>query len=487
MRGRGKAVLFVAVALIVLAVYLTGLGLPFSDGDEAIYAEHIAAMHRSGNYFALEYQGVELMQRPPTSVTLYALVARVVPGSSGGEFGARLLPVLFGMAIFVWAGALIWRITGRVSAGLLTLLVLAAVPNVFQHFRLVLSDPPFVLATFGALLATMAAQREPRLLAWAAAGLGLAFATKSLAAAVPALALAPWLAHAAWRHRGQGARPIVIALGVFLIFAAPYYLIGFATRGSEFWQAHFAVSLLDRAAGDLGPLVGLGGPLSYAGYLWSADGPMVVALLLAGLGITGFRGFRERRAELGVLVTYCVLAFVILSALGTRLAHYLLIVYPGAALCVGLGFAYGCERLGKRAFFLAIAGPGAAALLFMSTMSSTQFASPPAVHSKALGEVARDLVPADAAVYTLNWYAPAFGYYAERRWHFLLGNRDMARVLASVDPFRYTKNVHPVPPFPRGEIFVVGRASELAELFYVSKRLVQVGPYSLVKARAKEQ
>lgn len=472
-----------AAVLLLALVYCLELGHAFGNGDEAIYAEFVRAMHRSGDYLRLEYLGAELLQRPPTSVALYAGVAYVIPG----ELGVRLAPALLTLATYVGIGGFIWRRTGRLSAGVLAMLVGATVPTVWSYGRVAFSDPPFVAAVTVALLATMAAQREARWLSWAGGGLGAAIAVKSLAGAVPALALGPWLLAAAWRHRAERRR-LLGAIGVFLLFAAPYYVIGVAAHGGRFYRDHLERILVQRASGDLESIIGLGGPLSYLRYVWNADGAIIAALVVVAVGAGLIVGRRRRQLDLLVPATYCVLVFLGLSAVGTRLGHYLLVFYPGVAVCVGLLAGLAVDHVGAR-FRLAPVSIAAAAL----AMAALALGRPPIDSSilpspttRALGVAADAQLPADAPIYTLDWYAPAMGYYADRRWHMLVTPPTLARALGNIDPFVYTGTIHAVPPFPAGELYIATTPETLARApLDVLEVLDEQPGLVLVRARAR--
>ncbi|MEM9488113.1 MAG: phospholipid carrier-dependent glycosyltransferase, partial [Myxococcota bacterium] len=317
--------LVAAAAVVVAAVYVIGLDAPLNNSDEGIYAEFIRTMHRSGEYGMLRYQGALVFERPATAVAVYAMVAQLVPG----ELGLRLVPALLSVLTAVAVGAVVWRRSRRASAAVLAGAVLAGVPSVFFYGRLIFSDPPFVLASFAALVATWAAQRDPRWLAGAGAALGAAVAIKSLAAAVPGLGLAPWLIRAVWCHRrGAIGRWLAAGLALFGAFAAPYYGYNLAVHGGAFYDQHIANILVDRALGDLEWLVGMGGPLSYIEHMWRADGALLTAALLGAVFAAGAVAIRTGDLLLGVAASQAAVTLAVLSLLGTRLAHYLLVFYP---------------------------------------------------------------------------------------------------------------------------------------------------------------
>lgn len=472
-----------AAVLLLAALYCLDLGHALGNGDEAVYGEFVRAMQRSGDYLRLEYLGAELLQRPPTSVALYAGVSNLVPG----ELGLRLAPALLTLATYAGIGGFVWRRSGRLSAGVLAMLVGATVPTVWSYGRVAFSDPPFVAAVAAALLATISAQRDARWLAWAGAALGVAVAFKSLAAAIPALALGPWLLAAAWRHRAERRR-IALAVGGFVLLAAPYYVISLAVYGGRFYREHVERILVQRASGDLESIIGLGGPLSYAQYVWVADGAVIAALVLATVAAALILGYRRTQLDLLVPGTYCVLVFVGLSVVGTRLGHYLLVFYPGVA--VGLGLLAGrlVDHSAAR-FRLAPVSIVAAAL----AVAALSLGRPPIDSSilpspttRALGRSADALLPPEAPIYTLDWYAPALGYYADRRWHMLVTPPRLAQALGNIDPFQYTGTIHAVPPFPPGELYVATMPETLGRAPLEVLEVVAEQPgFVLVRARAR--
>jgi 4-amino-4-deoxy-L-arabinose transferase-like glycosyltransferase len=470
-------------------IYLLGLGAGIGNGDEAIYAEMIREMQRSGDYLTLRYQGVELLQRPPTSVALYAVVSNLVPG----EAGMRLLPTLLSAGTYGLIATWLLRRTGRLDAAITALVLGAAIPSVYLYGRLAFSDPPFVFACTVALLATVDAQRDPRWLSWAAAALGAAFAVKSLAAGVAAVALVPWLGIAVWRHRGQEGlrRRLIIAVAWFAALALPYYIAGFIAHGGDFWEQHIERILLSRASGELEHVIGIGGPGAYLRHLWKADTiPMALILLGSSAGVAVL-GWRRKLPALGVVATYAFGVLAVLSVAGTRLPHYLLLFYPGAVLATGLLVAEAGDRFGDRSALVALLGPALAVALLGTTISGDPFdaAVTPDPVARELGARAKEALPGDAALYTLDWYAPVLGYYADRRWHMLVSPPRLARALASIDPFRYTGTIHHLASWkpPRGDFYVAGDRRLIqgpSSGMTIVDTLATVEPFVLVRVRA---
>jgi len=447
-------VLLALGGLGAVVIYLIGIGDPLSNYDEPIFAEMIRAMGRSGDVFTLSYQGAETLQRPPTAVALYTLIAQAVPG----EAGMRLGPVLFTLLSALGAGVFVARRFRDSWAGVLTAAVCLGVPSVFVYGRLLLNDPPFVFAAVVAVAATMAAQREARYVVWAAAALGAAFALKSFAAAVPLVCLAPWLA-IAWRRHGRDARPLR-ALAVFGALALPYFVAGLLVHGGRFWQEHIAVMLLDRASGELEPVIGIGGADAYLRHLWLADGPLVALLLLGAVVGAGAYALRRRDAELGVAASAAGGSLLLLTLVSTRLAHYMLLFYPLAAICLGGLVARVVALSGHRARPLRGLAATVAVSVFALGISGEPFdaTAMPSWASKDLALTAAERAEPGERVYTLDWYAPAFGYYADRPFTMLSTVPRIAAAIGNSDPFLQAGNVAAVPPWPQGVFWLAGPA-----------------------------
>ena len=449
-KGSWPVVWFVCAACI-FAVYLSGLGDPLSNYDEPLYAEFIRAMGRSGSWFRLEYQGAETLQRPPTPVAMYAVVAQVIPG----EIGLRITPVLLTLLASFGAGWIVHRRFRDRWGAVVAVGIAVGIPSVYVYGRLLLSDPPFVVATMVAVWATMAAQTEPRAIVWAAAALGAGFAFKSFAGAVPLVALAPWLI-AAWRRHGRAAR-VGRAAVVFVALAAPYFVIGFIVHGGRFWDEHIATMLLDRASGDLAPLVGIGGPGAYLGHIWKADGPFVAIVLLGSVAGAGVWAWRRRDAELGVAATAAAGTLLLLSAISTRLPHYLLAFYPMAALCAGGLVARAAPELGANLRSARVLAAAVAVSIFALGISRDDFdaGAIPSWPSRELGHTADHSLEPDQRLYALDFYAPALGYYADRRFTMLSTNPRVAEMMGGLDPFLQAGNVGTAPPWPEGTFALV--------------------------------
>jgi len=481
-----KAAWALAIAAVA-AVYLSRLDAPLTNYDEPIYAEFIRSMHQSGDYLTLRYRDIETVQRPPTAVALAALASKTVDG----ELGLRLVPALFTLLAIVFVGVFTARHFASHGAGIAAMLTYAAVPSVHLYGRLLLSDPPFVLAATAALMLTVVAQSSARALVPAAVVIGLAFAVKSFAAAVVLCALFPWWITAAWRHARAGQDRRGLGIAAFILVAGAYYAYGFATYKMAFYREHFRDLLFASARGDI-PVATIGNHWAYARHLYLADSPLITVLFGVAITSCAILALKRKDAELGVLASAPMLIALILSALGTRLSHYLLVFYPAAALCVGAAVAQVAKAAGaadvSRAPLVNLLAPIVALAVFATGLAQPSFdaGAEPSPAARDLGYAAGLISDPKEPIYAVDWYCPSLGYYADRPWIFVTHREDVARRVLSAEVFRKSKAVRVVPPWPTGDFLVVGRKQQLMTdpLLTQLHLSAEAGPYALGWARA---
>ena len=329
---RVALVLAAVTAMVVIATYLVGLHHGFANGDEVFYGEFIRAIHRSGDWFTLSYQGVTILQRPALPITLSAAVAWFVPG----ELGMRLLPAIVGALVAIGAGAIVWRETRDLFAAAATTAFVAAIPTMHCYTRFVSADPFLAAAVLWATAATLRAQEDPRAVLWVGVAAGLAIACKSFGAGIPLLALFPWVVRAVLRHGLRAVRPIR-SIAAFLALALPFYVVSYAQHGQRFLDEHFGYNLVARARGYQG--IGYeDGALSYVVHFLRVDGLVVTTffglIVVAGAAVVVRLG--RKALSLAIVLSTAVVVLVGLSLVATRLPAYLVPLYPLFGLAGGL-------------------------------------------------------------------------------------------------------------------------------------------------------
>jgi 4-amino-4-deoxy-L-arabinose transferase-like glycosyltransferase len=466
-----RALRFGAWAMLALWTFL-GLDRPIGDGDESMHAEMLRQMIRSGDYLHTRWYGVVLHERPPLIYWLALPFAQL----SSSEVAVRMSCALMSFGTLLLIYRIACRLWAQPNAALCGCILLAAVPSYHVYTRTLMSEAPYLLALTFALWGAIRAFEVRRGLLLAAAGLGAAMAIKSLAAAVPLLALAPWLA---WAQYQRGStRSSLAALGIFLALAAPFFVLSYLEDPELFVREHIGFHLLQRAQG--GTLGMAGGLLAYASSIPYRDGPWITLLLLLVVGASAYL----RRGPLLLLSSYIVLFFIAMSLVGTHLPHYILPIYPAAALA-----AAGVLSKLQRPLWLALA-PALAVLVLLASLpySGGRDALFERPFGKILGQKARELSK-DQPLYAYEWYGLALGYYADRRVVLLTAQPE--RYKAINFPMGAIARAHAaalVPPLPaaQGEsILIAGHVSDLsqAKWFMITNILAAAPPYFLAEAR----
>jgi 4-amino-4-deoxy-L-arabinose transferase-like glycosyltransferase len=321
--------------LLILAglTFLVGLGAPsMTDADEAFYAEAAREMVESGDWLTPHYNYETRFQKP---ILYYWLTAATFLVTGPGEGAARLWSALSGVAlVFVTAG-----LARRWYDDDTALLAGAIVATSFGYValgRMALPDLPLALtvtATIGWCLIAVG-DRVPRPRQWlvgAAVAAALGFLMKGpLAVVLPAIVVGPIVAIERRRSRIAFA-DLLVAAGVFLVIALPWYGAMWWRHGTPYLDSFFLGDNLERFATSrfneprpwwyYGPVV-LGGIAPWTPFV------------LLGLGAAG--RIASRRGGAGSLETRLVIwilaPLVLLTLSVGKQPRYVLPLLPPIAL-----------------------------------------------------------------------------------------------------------------------------------------------------------
>jgi 4-amino-4-deoxy-L-arabinose transferase-like glycosyltransferase len=304
--------------------------------DEGRYAEIAREMALSGDWVTPRSNGLKYFEKPPLQYWATALAFDLF---GLHEWCARLWTALtgaLGIAFTGFAAARLWGArTGFLAAGILSgSLEWAAL----GHFATL--DMSLSASMSGAILAVCLAQsdragmRERRawmITAWGLAALALL--SKGLVALVlPGAALACYML---WELDWALARRLhpAAGLGLLLILSAPWF-IAVARANPEFLQFFFIHEHLERY---LTRVHGRDAPLWYfLPVLAGGIQPWIVAL--PGALRLGARREPGRFQPQRLLLVWAVLTFAFFSVSHSKLASYILPVYPALAILLARFF-----------------------------------------------------------------------------------------------------------------------------------------------------
>ena len=328
----------VVLAGLLLLLDLGGMGL--TDRDEGSNAEAAREMLETGNWVSPTLNYEPRFAKP-------AFVYWIMSGSyflfGVNEFAARLPSALFGIGLILLQYRFLTRVVGATLALLGSLILLLNMEVIAIH-RMVLTDPALVFfTTLSGYCFWLGMENESKS-RWYFFGFYTAMGCAMLAKGpvgilIPVLSVLAYVTITRqWKRFGKIGFPILGSLLVLLI-SAPWYVAMFAIHGNDYLTAAQA-NTTGRFAN---PMEGHGGtlifylPVLFLGFFpWSGFLPASLHQALKNWKQYRSRehvpSHEERLALFAALWVVSLFIFFTLSA--TRLPHYILPLFPPAAILV---------------------------------------------------------------------------------------------------------------------------------------------------------
>ena len=327
----------VRLALAFGLLYFLVLGrAPLANPDEGRYAEIPREMLASRDWVTPRLDGVNYFEKPPL---MYWAVAVALGVFGGGEGSLRAMPALFGVAGVLLAYAAARRLFDR-ATGLGAALVLGTSALYAAMARILILDMAVSVLMSATLFCFILGVREPEgtRRRWLFYGLyasaALATLTKGLMGfLIPGAVMLLWLASCVqWRRL----RPLYLPSGLFLflLIAAPWHIAA-AARNPAWFHFYFVHEHWERftttAHGRFHPWywfipILLGGLFPWLGWLGAG----------LGAGLAGGWARRKESAERWFFVIWAGFIFFFFSLSKSKLAPYILPVFPPLAVLIGL-------------------------------------------------------------------------------------------------------------------------------------------------------
>jgi 4-amino-4-deoxy-L-arabinose transferase-like glycosyltransferase len=318
------------LTLLALLILLPGtFGVSLFDRDEGWYAQVSREMLASGDWLVPTYLGHTWLAKPPL---LYWCVSAAWSILGVNEFAARLVNVIATTLTVQLIAALGAAMLNR-RAGLLAAVayITAGLPALVG--KMLLTDPLMLLFATAAQLTLfrMAADRVTvtrGLLFWGCVGLSALAKGPAVVVFVGAFALA-MLVGPAGRHWVRAPR-LWLTLPVALLVAGPWFAYITAHEGPVFLKQFLGYEVVSRIAGTPH---GHGGPPGYY-LLLSIVGLLPWTALVPGVVIDAIARFRTDPIT-RVLVIWCLLPWIVLELIHSKLPHYIVPCYIPLALLLG--------------------------------------------------------------------------------------------------------------------------------------------------------
>ncbi len=317
-----RRLLVVTLAALFLFIYGLGTGTLW-DQDEAKYVEVSREILSTGDLFTLRIDGAPWFVHPPLFMWLQALIGKVFGFT---EFTVRFWSAASGAGI-VAATFLLGRFLYGSRVAVLAGAITATTLQILLQARLAVFDPTLVffmlLALYMYLVAYTSGSRRAHLWAWVWAG--VATITKGpIGLLLPAMVIVGlWVVRREW---GRWREIPLLGPVVYAVVGLSWYVIETIRHGEAFLRSAVGYYLLNRFFGVVeeqsGPWWFYGPILILGAFPWTAFIPPAVAWLL------------RRRRELGsqVVLLWCGITVVFYSLAGTKLANYVLPIYPVLAI-----------------------------------------------------------------------------------------------------------------------------------------------------------
>ncbi len=331
------------LALLTLAfgvLFLWQLGTaPLANPDAGRYAEIPREMLATGDWVTPRLNGVNYFEKPP--LMYWALAA------SQKFFGASEWAVRAPLAVFGLFGVLLTYAAGRQlygrAAGVWSAIVLGTSLLYFALTRVLVLDLAVSVLMSATLFCFILAVRAPAgaTRRWLFYGLyasaALATLTKGLIGfLVTGAVMFLWLL---LFHQWRRLRPMHLPTGalLFLAIAAPWHIL--AAQHNETWAHRYFVyehfeRFLTSAASRPGPIwyfvpIVLLGLFPWMGFLWSATRE----------ALAGGWARRKENADAWFLITWAAFVFFFFSISKSKLAPYILPIFPALAVLIGAWIA----------------------------------------------------------------------------------------------------------------------------------------------------
>ena len=328
-----------AAAVVGGLLLLPWIGrVPLLDLDEPRYADCSRNMLETGNWVYPWHNGRARTTKPPFFNWVQAPTFALLGVS---EFSARLPSVLASIGTGLLVFCFTARVRGRAvgAAALVTWLVL---PQTHFWAKMTITDAVLTCVLSAALIAAYRGMERPQGgVGWyllSGLMMGCAALTKGpVGIVVPAGVYALYVVLTRSWRRGFGHPGPYVALLVALAVSVPWFAVQIAHYGRMYTDDFFGrhnVERYTRSEGGIGPL----------GWLWPIPTVLLfafpVSVLLPRALVEPLRSLRDARegdpvCRWRVFLAAWVLTNVVLFApSGTRLPHYLMALYPAAAMLI---------------------------------------------------------------------------------------------------------------------------------------------------------
>jgi hypothetical protein len=318
-----------AFAAVVLLIFLGDRGL--NEPDEGRYSEIGREMAQTGDWLVPHLNGFEHFQKPPL---LYWATATSLRVFGVHEYAARLpsaLAALGTIGLTLLLARMLWR--DRTTASFAAL-VLVSMVGFFALARLLTPDMTLTFWITAAIATFLRSRRGGKIWGWLFfVAMGFGFLTKGpMALVVPLCAVALWHGGSGRKHAEARPLPWIGGLCVTLLLGLSWFMaivLIYPSTADYFWHNELLQRFGSHAHGRTKPFWFFL-PVLAAGLMpWTFFVPRLVRHTLARMRTLPFSSTQM------LLLGWVIPPFCILSLSGSKLATYVLPLFPAFALGLG--------------------------------------------------------------------------------------------------------------------------------------------------------
>jgi 4-amino-4-deoxy-L-arabinose transferase-like glycosyltransferase len=310
----------------ILILWRLGSG-SLTSWDEALYGAISRGILDTGNWIDLRWAGNPWVDKPPLYMWVTVLFYKLF---GVNEFAVRLFSALSGIGT-VLATYLLGRKLYSRQAGIASALAILTSFSFFWGARVGMLDVTLTFFTVLSLLFFKLGEEKKLFLFFAPVAFAAAFMTKSMAAAPIPVILGIYII-ATGQLKVFKERSFIAGILTALLIIASWHIAAFAHYGGNFFNDYFVRNTITRSStsmeGHTGDILTYFGVIPNKGRPWALFGfallPLAAALIFAK---------KEKQHILPVI--WASAAFVIISAVKTKLHWYVMPIYPALALLTG--------------------------------------------------------------------------------------------------------------------------------------------------------
>ena len=396
-------------------LYRLGSG-SLASWDEAIYASVAKEALRSGDWLHLTLNGALWFDKPPLAIWVTAFFYKIF---GINEFSARLFSGLCGAGTVLVTYFLGRQLLNRWTA-LLGALVLLTSSHFIRFARFGMMDAPVTFFMSLALYFFWMGQNRNRYLIFSGVAIGLAVMTKGFTAFLVFPVI--WI-YCLWTSRLSVLARSSYWVGVMVavLIALPWHLYELWGHRSAFMNDVVVRHLFDRTTTSLDGHTG--GLFFYMRVLVNKFHPWILIGIISAPFFL-FKAVKDREEEIVFLTVWMFFIFFVISAVRTKLAWYLLPVYPALSLSVAyfvaMVFRERSAWVAKGMFLVIVALHVPYSHIFDHDYSRDLKGIAPAVTAR---------VAAGQPVFLYNYHeSPAVSFYIGRRTVYLDSKEDLAKI-----------------------------------------------------------